>query len=286
MARTGSEPASEPGPVYQRIAAALRLIVLRSDDISVRLPTESELAEEHGVSRQTVRRAYQELVADGLVKRIPGRGTFAVNAGSQYLRRFGTVEDLMSLSVDTEMEVLSPLRLRVEIEAAGRLGLSTDVTATISFRRLHLGVPFCVTDVYLPADISRLLSDVPDSRRGHAAREPSSGYSTRLWRSRSAVRTRRSRLPSLTAGWLRRPNARSASRCCASTGSIGRSAGMPSNSPCRVSSPRGTATAPACAAPAPDRSRGCGRTVRGASHHVSLITAVWAGHDGIDPSDV
>ena len=141
------------GAGISRIAEALRLAVLRSADSEARLPTEAELADQHGVSRQTVRRAYQELVADGLVRRIPGRGTFAARGGSQYLRRFGTVEDLMSLSVDTEMEVLVPLTRRVEIEAAGRLGLSNDVTATISFRRLHLGVPFCVTDVYLPPSV-------------------------------------------------------------------------------------------------------------------------------------
>ena len=160
------ESASMLGPAYQRIADGLRQAVLRSDHSEVRLPTEAELAEMHGVSRQTVRRAYQELVADGLVKRIPGRGTFAAHGGSQYLRRFGTVEDLMSLSVDTEMEVLSPLTRRVEIEAAGRLGLSSDVTSTISFRRLHLGVPFCITDVYLPPDVGRLIADVPEIAQG------------------------------------------------------------------------------------------------------------------------
>lgn len=157
---------SASGPAYQRIAEALRLTVLRSHDTELRLPTEAELAEEHGVSRQTVRRAYQELVSDGLVTRTPGRGSFAARGGSQYLRRFGTVEDLMSLSVDTEMEVLAPLARRVEIEAAGRLGLSSDAIATVSFRRLHLGVPFCVTDVYLPPEVGALIADAPEVQRG------------------------------------------------------------------------------------------------------------------------
>jgi GntR family transcriptional regulator len=165
--RTGPDSVAVLGPAYRRIADALRQEVLRSnEDSEYRLPTEAELAEQHGVSRQTVRRAYQELVSDGLVKRIPGRGTFAAHGGSQYLRRFGTVEDLMSLSVDTEMEVLSPLTRRVEIEAAGRLGLSSDVTSTISFRRLHLGVPFCVTDVFLPPEVGGLIAAAPEVQKG------------------------------------------------------------------------------------------------------------------------
>ncbi|GFG55277.1 GntR family transcriptional regulator [Mycolicibacterium agri] len=154
------------GPAYQRIAEALRAAVLRAADTDTRLPTEAELADAHGVSRQTVRRAYQELVADGLVVRVPGKGTFVARGGSQYLRRFGTVEDLMSLSVDTEMEVLSPLTRRVEIEAAGRMGLPDDAVATVSFRRLHLGVPFCVTDVYLPPDVGKLIATAPEVQQG------------------------------------------------------------------------------------------------------------------------
>ena len=157
---------SGTGPAYQRIAEELRLTVLRSQDAEMRLPTEAELAERHGVSRQTVRRAYQELVADGLVVRTPGRGTFVAGGGSQYLRRFGTVEDLMSLSEDTEMEVLAPPARRIDIDAAGRLGLSADAVTTLSFRRLHLSVPFCVTDVYLPPEVGGLIADAPEVQRG------------------------------------------------------------------------------------------------------------------------
>src|SRR5262249_783477 len=53
-----------------------------------RLPTEAELARSYGVSRQTVRRAFQDLVAEGMVLRVPGRGTF-VAPRRPYLRQFG-----------------------------------------------------------------------------------------------------------------------------------------------------------------------------------------------------
>jgi DNA-binding GntR family transcriptional regulator len=41
-----------------------------------RLPGELELAEQHGLSRDTIRRAIQELAAEGLLVVLHGRGTF------------------------------------------------------------------------------------------------------------------------------------------------------------------------------------------------------------------
>jgi GntR family transcriptional regulator len=41
-----------------------------------RLPSENELARRHRVSRMTARKALNELLRDGLVERIPGKGTF------------------------------------------------------------------------------------------------------------------------------------------------------------------------------------------------------------------
>jgi GntR family transcriptional regulator len=43
-----------------------------------RLPSEAEMAEQYGVSRDTVRRATAELASDGLLVVLHGRGTFVV----------------------------------------------------------------------------------------------------------------------------------------------------------------------------------------------------------------
>jgi GntR family transcriptional regulator len=149
-----------PAPAYQALRQRLR------SDLDAglygngeRLPTESELVAQHGVSRQTVRRAFQDLVAEGLVYRIPGRGTYATDAPSRYLRQLGSIEDLMSLSDDTTMEVLTGLRRRVDVEAASRMRLDDDVVYTVVFRRLHDEVPFVLTRVHLPESVAREILD-------------------------------------------------------------------------------------------------------------------------------
>lgn len=147
---------------YAMLARTLRGAILRGRYADgSRLPTEAELATEYRVSRQTVRRAFHDLVAEGMVRRVPGRGTFAAPRHGQYLRQFGSVEDLMGLSLDTTLEVLSPLRRQVDIDAASRLRLDSDVVYRVLFRRLHHGVPFCLTTVYLPPDIGATLAGLP-----------------------------------------------------------------------------------------------------------------------------
>ncbi|MCV7281629.1 GntR family transcriptional regulator [Mycolicibacterium flavescens] len=147
-------------PAYQVLRDQLR------DEIAegryrdgARLPTESELVAAHGLSRQTVRRAFQDLVAEGVVYRVPGRGTYASDVGGRYLRQLGSIEDLMSLSDDTSMEVLSGLRRRVDVAAASRLRLDGDAVFTVLFRRLHAGLPFVSTTVHLPPAVAASVVD-------------------------------------------------------------------------------------------------------------------------------
>jgi DNA-binding GntR family transcriptional regulator len=145
-------------PAYQVLRELLRgEIAAGQYSDGARLPTESELVAQHGLSRQTVRRAFQDLVAEGVVYRVPGRGTYASEPGGRYLRQLGSIEDLMSLSDDTTMEVLSGLRRRVDVDAASRLRLDDDVVYSVVFRRLHDGVPFVSTTVHLIPSAAQLV---------------------------------------------------------------------------------------------------------------------------------
>jgi len=154
-------------PAYQTLRQQLRDELAAGEyRDGARLPTESELVTRLGVSRQTVRRAFQDLVAEGVVYRVPGRGTYATESSGRYLRQLGSIEDLMSLSEDTTMEVLSGLRRRVDVDVASRLRLVEDVVYAVTFRRLHQGVPFVVTRVYLPESIAQAIVDAPELRDG------------------------------------------------------------------------------------------------------------------------
>jgi GntR family transcriptional regulator len=157
---------------YAAVAREVRNGILRGHYADGRrLPTEAELAERHRVSRQTIRRAFQDLVAEGMVYRVPGRGTFVAQRDGRYLRQFGSIDDLMGLSVDTRMEVTAPLRRQVDVAAASRLRLTGDIVHTVTFRRLHDGTPFCLTTVHVPPAVGAVLATVPELTTAGASSE-------------------------------------------------------------------------------------------------------------------
>jgi DNA-binding GntR family transcriptional regulator len=104
----------------------------------------------------------QDLVADGLIVRVRGRGTFPAPRADRYIRQFGSVDDLMALSLDTQLQLDLPLQRKIVPEAAGRLRLTSDAVMVVRFLRVHDGSPLCLSTVYLPPDVGRLVEDVPD----------------------------------------------------------------------------------------------------------------------------
>lgn len=63
--------------VYDDLLGEIRSGVLARD---ARLPSEFELAEQYGVSRDSIRRAKEELAGQGWLVVLHGRGTFVADA--------------------------------------------------------------------------------------------------------------------------------------------------------------------------------------------------------------
>ena len=148
---------------YRTLAAQLRDSIRNGEYADGRqLPTEGQLSASFSVSRQTVRRAMQDLVSEGIIYRVAGRGTYPVAEEDRYVNHFGSVEELMALSLDTECQVVSPLQRKVDVETASRLRLRSDEVFTVALVRLHADTPFCYTSVYLPPRIGQLLADVDE----------------------------------------------------------------------------------------------------------------------------
>ena len=149
------------GSAYRQVASDLRQAIAAGRYAEGRqLPTEAELVASTGLGRQTVRRAFQELVTEGVIYRVRGRGTFAVPGDGRYLRSFGSIDDLMALSLDTELRVVEPLHVLASLAVADTLRVPEDSVMAMSFLRLHDGVPFCYTRVHVPLEIGRRLREL------------------------------------------------------------------------------------------------------------------------------
>lgn len=148
-------------PLYRDLAAVLRRRI-RDGDFAVgeKIPTEAELGLAQGVSRNTVRQAVEQLVAEGVLDRQQGRGTF--------------VRGLPQLEPGLAREpAASPWVFRLvdagsapaTIELANLFGLAPDA-AVFSMIRLQLeeGRPAAIKRYHAPDDLFRDDPPGPEER--------------------------------------------------------------------------------------------------------------------------
>jgi len=146
-----------PIPLYYRIYLDLKQKITDQEwKPGDELPSETELKLRYGCARQTIRRALDELVQDGIIVRKHGVGTFV--AESQIVQPIGRI---YSTSESIRARGETPKTVVISLEAipaepfAKRLQLPDHVTSVYKLKRLRLAnnTPLALMTTYIPTDL-------------------------------------------------------------------------------------------------------------------------------------
>jgi GntR family transcriptional regulator len=163
------EPAldrSSPVPLWVQLLEDLRRRLFQGEFAAGRFPTDQQLVERYGVSRQTAREAVRRLREEGLVERTRGRGT-TITAGELELH-MGTLYSLFRAVEATGAEqtnIVRALDVRSDPVAAVRLGLPPG-SDLVYIERLRFveGEPLALDKAWLPDRLAHPLLQVDFSR--------------------------------------------------------------------------------------------------------------------------
>ncbi len=184
---------ANPVPYYEQLAELLRhdIVSKRAQGEVYQLPSESELAEQHGLSRATVRHALDELEHGGWIYRQKGVGSFApARRFEQDLTQLvSTTEDMRQRGWPLLTKVISCQR----VIAAPHVARALEVTAeseVYELCRLRLvdDVPLSLQTAYLPAALCPRLEE--NDLNASLYRLLESRYELRLWSGREILRAR------------------------------------------------------------------------------------------------
>jgi DNA-binding GntR family transcriptional regulator len=152
------------GLLYLQLETELKQAILDGKyGVGERIPTEQELCQSFGMSRITVRRAVQDLVEEGLLSKVQGRGTFV--AVPKHV--LGSTESLGRGFGGTDPDDHGTHRLIIEKSAehadkelAGILGISTG-DDIFYIRRLIIeeDYPMAIDNLFVAA---AMFPDLPD----------------------------------------------------------------------------------------------------------------------------
>lgn len=156
MREAGAERKTPLVPKYQRLKQAL-LARVASGELAAGalIPSEPALCREFAVSRTTVRKAVGDLVHEGRLVAVQGKGTFvaAPKVEERFVQRaLGIYEDMERRGIEVTTRVLRQELVPAPPEVARRLRLDADTRVHHVVRlRMVDGEPVLVSTTYIPA---------------------------------------------------------------------------------------------------------------------------------------
>lgn len=127
------------------------------------IPSERDLAAQHGVARMTVRQAVESLVAEGRLVKVAGKGTFVMAPKVDLQARLTSFgEEMTRRGMAPASIVLSFGRVEANGHLARELSTETGKPLVRLERLRHAdGTPMCVERAWLPERIVPGLADEP-----------------------------------------------------------------------------------------------------------------------------
>lgn len=156
------QPEAAGMPLFRAVRRSL-LLAIEAGSVAPgqALPSETELGATFGVSVGTVRKAVDDLVAEHILVRRQGRGTFvATHTSDRFLFQFFHIERCDGLREPPQVELVSFERTRLDDEAAAALALKPGEPALQIENRLRLQGRAVVHDrLVIPTALFRGLTE-------------------------------------------------------------------------------------------------------------------------------
>jgi GntR family transcriptional regulator len=145
---------AKPVPYHTQVYQALEQIITTQLRPGQQLPGEPKLCDLFGVSRTVIRQALDQLLRDGLIVRVMGKGTFVAEPKiNQALigRLTGFYEDMVEQGYTPVSKVLQQELVPANPKVARHLQLPVG-TEVVAIRRLRFvnGIPLQLVTTYMP----------------------------------------------------------------------------------------------------------------------------------------
>ncbi len=155
LVQTYSEPMTQVAGAVQRALKHVQVrehvrTLVEGAEPGTPAPSERELVAQFGVARMTVRQAMDALVIEGLLERMPGRGTFVARPRRRVGMLTSFTENMRQRGLLPESQTLLARREQAGPGVARALDISAG-DAVIHWKRLRRGngQVICIEDAYL-----------------------------------------------------------------------------------------------------------------------------------------